>query len=156
MNGLYMKIYVDADAMPVVIREILFRAAERTEIPVILVANVPIRIPASSLISCVVVPSGPDEADDRIVQMVAAGDMVITSDIPLASRVIDKGGLVTDSRGLLYSQDNIRERLAMRNFMEDLRSSGIDTGGPSAFSPKDRQAFANQLDRILTRFRQEK
>lgn len=146
-----MKIYVDADAIPVVIREILFRAAQRTETPVILVANVPIKFPGSPLISGIVVPAGPDEADDRIAQMVESGDLVITADIPLASRVIQKGGMVIDSRGTMYSDDNIRERLAMRNFMDDLRNSGIDTGGPSAFSPRDRQSFANMLDRILTK-----
>ncbi len=146
-----MKIYVDADAIPLVIREILFRAAERTGTPVVLVANVPIKVPSSKLVSGILVPSGPDEADDRIVDMAETGDLVVTADIPLAARVIEKGGFVIDSRGVMYSDDNIRERLSMRNFMEDLRNSGIDTGGPSAFSPKDRQAFANQLDRILAK-----
>ena len=146
-----MKIYVDADAIPLVIREILFRAAERTGTPVVLVANVPIKVPSSKLVSGILVPSGPDEADDRIVDMAETGDLVVTADIPLAARVIEKGGFVIDSRGVMYSDDNIRERLSMRNFMEELRNSGIDTGGPSAFSPKDRQAFANQLDRILAK-----
>lgn len=147
-----MKIYVDADAIPVVIREILYRAAERVKVPVILVANVALKLPVSQLVSMIVVPEGPDEADDKIAEMTAAGDLVITADIPLASRVIRKGALVIDSRGAVYSQDNISERLTMRNFMEDLRNSGIDTGGPSAFTAKERQAFANQLDRILTKY----
>ena len=147
-----MHIYVDADAIPLVIREILFRAAERTCTPVVLVANVAIKFPESPLISGIVVPAGPDEADNKIVEMVQAGDLVITADIPLAARVIEKQGLVIDSRGVMYSVDNIRERLSMRNFMEELRNSGIDTGGPSPFSQKDRQSFANQLDRILTKY----
>lgn len=148
---MFMKIYVDADAIPLVIREILYRAAERTGVPVILVANTVLKFPHSHFISGIVVPSGPDEADDRIAEMAGAGDLVITADIPLASRVIEKGALVIDSRGSMFSQDNIKERLSMRNFMEDLRNSGIDTGGPSAFTSKDRQAFANQLDRILAK-----
>lgn len=147
-----MKIYVDADAIPLVIREILYRAAERVKVPVILVANTVLKIPVSPLISMIVVAAGPDEADDKIAEMAAAGDLVITADIPLASRVIEKGALVIDSRGAMYSLDNIKERLSMRNFMDDLRNSGIDTGGPSAFTPKDRQNFANQLDRILTKY----
>lgn len=147
-----MKIYVDADAIPLVIREILFRAAERVKVPVILVANVALKFPQSPLISMIVVPAGPDEADDKIALMASPGDLVITADIPLASRVIEKGAMVIDSRGAVFSRENIGERLAMRNFMDDLRSSGIDTGGPSAFTPKERQAFANQLDRILTKY----
>lgn len=147
-----MKIYVDADAIPVVIREILYRAAERVKVPVILVANVMLKIPQSPLVSMIVVAAGPDEADDKIAELAAAGDLVITADIPLASRVIGKGALVIDSRGAVFSRENIGERLTMRNFMEDLRNSGIDTGGPSAFTPKERQAFANQLDRILTKY----
>ncbi|HPS57299.1 MAG TPA: YaiI/YqxD family protein [Spirochaetota bacterium] len=147
-----MNIYVDADAIPVVIREILYRAAERVNVPVILVANVSLKFPQSQLISMIVVPAGPDEADDKIAEMAAPGDLVITADIPLASRVIEKGAMVIDSRGAVFSRENIGERLTMRNFMEDLRNSGIDTGGPSAFTPKERQAFANQLDRILTKY----
>ena len=147
-----MKIYVDADAIPLVIREILYRAAERVKVPVILIANVALKFPQSTLISMIVVPAGPDEADDKIAMMAEPGDLVITADIPLASRVIEKGAMVIDSRGAVFSRENIGERLAMRNFMDDLRSSGIDTGGPSAFTPKERQAFANQLDRILTKY----
>lgn len=146
-----MKIYVDADAIPVVIREILYRAAERVKVPVVLVANVALKFPRSPLVSGIVVAAGPDEADDKIAQMAEPGDLVITADIPLASRVIEKGALVIDSRGNIYSRENISERLTMRNFMEDLRNSGIDTGGPSSFTAKDRQNFANQLDRILTK-----
>ena len=146
-----MKIYVDADAIPVVIREILYRAAERVKVPVVLVANVALKFPRSPLVSGIVVAAGPDEADDKIAQMAEPGDLVITADIPLASRVIEKGALVIDSRGNIYSRENISERLTMRNFMEDLRNSGIDTGGPSSFTAKDRQNFANRLDRILTK-----
>lgn len=147
-----MKIYVDADAIPLVIREILYRAAERVVVPVILVANVPLKIPQTPLVSMIVVPAGPDEADDKIAILASPGDLVITADIPLASRVIEKGAMVIDSRGSVFSCENIGERLAMRNFLDVLRSSGIDTGGPSAFTPKERQAFANQLDRILTKY----
>lgn len=146
-----MQIIVDADAMPLVLREILFRGAERTQTPLILVANVPIKFPKSPIISGIVVPAGPDEADDAIARMVQPGDLVITADIPLAGRVIEKGGTVIDPRGKLYTADNIKERLAMRDFMEDLRNSGVDTGGPARFSPKDRQAFANQLDKLLSK-----
>jgi uncharacterized protein len=146
-----MQILVDADAMPTVIREILFRAAERTHTPLVLVANVPIQFPKSPLISGIVVPSGPDEADDTITGMVRPGDLVITADIPLASRAIEKGGTVIDPRGTLYTAGNINERHTMRNVMEDLRNSGIDTGGPAPYRPRDRQSFASQLDRLLTK-----
>lgn len=146
-----MHIFVDADAIPTTVREILFRAAERTQIPLVLVANVQIKIPQSSLISGIVVQAGPDEADHKIAEMVEAGDLVITADIPLAARVIEKGGTVIDYRGAMYSTANIKERLTMRNLMEDLRNSGIDTGGPAPFSLKDRKSFASQLDRLLTK-----
>lgn len=147
-----MRIFVDADAIPTTVREILFRAAERMRIPLVLVANVPIKIPSSPLISDIVVKAGPDEADHTIAAMVESGDLVITADIPLAARVIEKGGTVIDYRGAMYSTANIKERLTMRNLMEDLRNSGIDTGGPAPFSLKDRKSFAQQLDRLLTKY----
>jgi uncharacterized protein YaiI (UPF0178 family) len=145
-----MKIWVDADACPVVIKEILFRAAERTEVPLTLVANQPLSIPPSRHISFIQVASGFDVADNEIVKRVATGDLVITSDIPLASEVIDKGAHALTPRGEKYTSDNIKARLNMRDFMESLRASGVDTGGPPALNHGDRQAFANQLDKILT------
>jgi uncharacterized protein YaiI (UPF0178 family) len=146
-----MKIWVDADACPNVIKDILFRAAERVQVATILVANQPIRTPPSRYISKVQVRAGFDEADRYIAAAIEAGDLVITADIPLASQVIDRDGYALNPRGELYARDNIRQRLGMRNFMEELRSSGVDTGGPSSLSQADRQAFANELDRFLTR-----
>ena len=148
-----MKIWVDADACPVVIKEILFKAAERTQLPLILVANHTLRIPPSRYIQFVQVKAGFDVADNEIVKRVSPGDLVITGDIPLASEVIDKGGLALNPRGELYSAENIRSLLNMRDFMDTLRSSGIDTGGPSAFSPSDRQTFSNHLDKLLTQYK---
>jgi len=147
-----MKIWVDADACPNVIKDILFRAAERVQVATILVANQPIRTPPSRYISTVQVRAGFDEADSYIGAAIEAGDLVITADIPLASQVIDKDGYALNPRGELYTRDNIRQRLGMRNFMEELRGSGVDTGGPSSLSQADRQAFANELDRFLTRW----
>lgn len=144
-----MHIWVDADACPGVIKEILYRAAERVGVPLTLVANQPLRTPPSRLIKSIQVPPGFDVADNRIVELMAAGDLVITADIPLAADVIAKGGHALNPRGELYSEENIRQRLTMRNFMDELRGSGIDTGGPPTFSQSDRQAFANQLDRML-------
>lgn len=146
-----MKIWVDADACPNVIKDILFRAAERVRVKMILVANQLIRTPPSRYISKVQVRAGFDEADKYIATAIEAGDLVITADIPLASQVIDRDGYALNPRGELYTRDNIRQRLGMRNFMEELRSSGVDTGGPSSLSQADRQAFANELDRFLTR-----
>ena len=146
-----MKIWVDADACPVVIKEILFRAAERTGVQLTLVANQPVRIPPSRHIKFIQVTAGFDVADDEIVKRLDTGDLVITADIPLAAEAIEKGASALDPRGELYSIDNIRARLNMRDFMDTLRSSGIDTGGPPALGQADRQSFANQLDRILTR-----
>ncbi|MEM8810371.1 MAG: YaiI/YqxD family protein [Cyanobacteria bacterium P01_G01_bin.38] len=146
-----MQIWVDADACPNVIKEILYRAAKRVQIHLTLVANAPLQIPASDYINAVQVRSGLDVADTHIVQHMAAGDLVITADIPLAANVIEKGGYALNPRGEFYSAGNIRERLSMRNFMESLRSSGVETGGPAAFSSRDREAFANQLDRFLSR-----
>ncbi len=145
-----MRIWVDADACPNVIKEILFRAAERAHVTLTLVANQPIRTPPSQFIKALQVPAGFDVADDRIVELVEAGDLVITADIPLAAGVIDKGGHALDPRGESYTKDNIKERLAVRKLMDELRSSGVDTGGPATFSNADRHAFANKLDRFLS------
>ena len=147
-----MKIWVDADACPVVIKEILFRAAERVQIPVTLVANQPIRVPPSRFVRSVQVAAGFDVADNEIVARLDPGDLVITADIPLAAEVIEKGGHALNPRGELYSADTIRSRLDVRDFMETLRASGVDTGGPPALHARDRQAFANQLDRFLHRY----
>ncbi len=147
-----MKIWVDADACPVVIKDILFRAAERTKVPLALVANQPIRIPPSRNISFIQVASGFDVADNEIVKRTNKGDLVITSDIPLAAEVIEKGAQALTPRGEMYTLENIKARLTMRDFMESLRASGVDTGGPAALNHGDRQAFANQLDKILTQY----
>jgi uncharacterized protein YaiI (UPF0178 family) len=146
-----MKIWVDADACPVVIKEILFRAADRTQVCLTLVANQAVRVPPSRYIKMIQVESGYDVADNEIVKRVSAGDLVITSDIPLAAEVIDKGGIALNPRGELYTADNIKNRLTMRDFMDTLRSSGIDTGGPPALSQGDRKSFANQLDKYLSK-----
>ena len=146
-----MKIWVDADACPVVIKNILFKAAVRRKIQVTLVANRSLHIPISDYISLVEVGAGFDVADDKIVTLISEGDLVITSDIPLAAEVIEKGGHALNPRGELYSVDSIKGRLTMRDFMDTLRSSGIDTGGPPALSQGDRKAFANQLDRYLSK-----
>jgi uncharacterized protein YaiI (UPF0178 family) len=143
------KIWVDADACPRVIKEILFRAADRVHIPVILVANQHIPVPGSPHIRSIQVAGGFDVADNYIVRQVEAGDLVITADIPLADEVINKGGLALNPRGELYTRENIRQRLNMRDFLETMRSSGVDTGGPPVFNQSDRMAFANQLDRLL-------
>lgn len=144
-----MRIWVDADACPNVIKDILFRAAERAQVLLTLVANQPLRTPPSQFIKALQVPSGFDVADSRIVELTDAGDLVITADIPLAAGVLDKGGHALDPRGEFYTKDNIKERLTMRKFMDELRSSGVETGGPATFSNADRQAFANKLDRFL-------
>ncbi len=146
-----MKIWVDADACPVVIKEILFRAANRTKIQVTLVANQTIRTPPSAYIKFIQVSTGFDVADNEIVQRLKSGDLVITGDIPLAAEVIEKNAIAINPRGELYSKENIKARLNMRDFMETLRSSGINTGGPAPLNQTDRQKFANQLDRLLTR-----
>lgn len=148
-----MQLWVDADACPNVIKEILFRAAERVQIALTLVANQPLRVPRSRYIKAVQVPGGFDEADNWIAEQVQAGDLVVTADIPLAAAVIAKGGQALNPRGELYTPDNIRERLGLRDFMEQLRSSGVQTGGPAVLGAGDRQAFANQLDRYLSRYR---
>ncbi len=146
-----MKIWVDADACPVVIKEILFKAAKRTSVQVTLVANHYLKIPSLKNISFLQVPSGFDVADNEIVRQLESGDLVITGDIPLAAEVIEKGGHALNPRGELYTIDNIKARLNMRDFMDSLRSSGIDTGGTPPLNQADRQTFANNLDRFLTR-----
>lgn len=143
------QIWVDADACPVVIKEILFRAAERAKVPVTLVANQWIRAPASRFIRSIQVQGGFDVADTAIVDRVQPGDLVVTQDIPLAARVIERNAVALNPRGDRYTADNMAERLSMRNFMEDLRGAGVQTGGPPAFHARDRQAFANALDRWL-------
>jgi uncharacterized protein YaiI (UPF0178 family) len=145
------RIWVDADACPKVIKEILFRAADRVSVPVTLVANQPIQVPRSRYIRTVQVTTGFDVADDYIVQQAQAGDLVVTADIPLAAEVIAKGCLTLTPRSELYTTENIRQRLNLRDFLDTLRGSGIDTGGPAALSQSDRMAFANQLDRFLAR-----
>jgi uncharacterized protein YaiI (UPF0178 family) len=146
-----MQIWVDADACPKVIKDILFRAAERRQIPLTLVANRLLHCPPSRVIRALQVPQGFDVADDKIAQLVGPGDLVVTADIPLAAQVIERGGHALNPRGEFYSKDNIQERLTMRNFMEGLRGSGVETGGPPVLSQSDRQAFANQLDRFLAK-----
>jgi len=149
-----MQIWIDADACPGVIKEILFRAAQRTGVQLTLVANQFLRVPAAANISMIQVAQGFDVADNEIVKRAGAGDLVITSDIPLAAEVIDKGAYALSPRGEWYSTDNIRARLNMRDFMDTLRSSGVDTGGPPVLNQADRQAFANHLDSFLTRHAQ--
>lgn len=146
-----MQIWVDADACPGVIKEIIFRAAERLQIQTILVANQMLRTPPSKYIRAIQVPSGFDVADRHIVDQLNAGDLVITADIPLAAFVIERGGHALNPRGEMYTTTNIQERLSMRNFMESLRSAGVETGGPAAFGQADRQAFGNALDRFLAK-----
>ena len=143
------QIWVDADACPGAIKEILFRAAERAQVQVTLVANQWLRTPPSRFIRALQVQGGYDVADSEIVERLLAGDLVVTQDIPLAARVIEKGGMAVNPRGERYTPDNIAERLSIRNFMEDLRGAGVQTGGPAAFHARDRQAFANQLDTWL-------
>ena len=142
---------IDGDACPVVIKDIVYRTAERRQIHVVVVANQSIGIPKSEWIRRVTVSSGADKADHAIVDMVQAGDVVIADDIPLAARVVEKGGLVIGSRGDLHDERNIHNRLATRDLMEQLRLSGMETSGPKPFKQKDAQAFANQLDRTLTK-----
>jgi len=148
-----MQILVDADACPNVIKEILFRVAQRTHIPLTLVANKTMHTPPSPYIRSIQVLPGFDVADNKIAQQVECGDLVITADIPLAAEVLARGGHALNPRGEFYSKDNIEERLTMRNFMDGLRSSGVQTGGPPTISHSDRQAFANQLDRFLAKHR---
>ncbi|MGO4303695.1 YaiI/YqxD family protein [Cupriavidus sp. RAF12] len=146
-----MQVLVDADACPVVVKEMLYRAAQRLQVCVTLVANQYMRTPPSRFIKALQVPAGFDAADDRIVELVCNGDLVITADIPLAAAALDKGAHVLDPRGSWFSRENIQERLTMREVMDQLRGSGVDTGGPAPYSPQDSKAFAGQLDRFLAR-----
>ena len=147
-----MKIWVDADACPVVVKEILYRAADRTGVELILVANQALSTPSSTNIKTVQVPRGFDVADDEIVKRCDAGDLVITSDIPLAAEVIEKGAHALSPRGELHTKENIGARLNMRDFLDTMRSSGVEmSGGPAAFSQRDKQDFANKLDQFLTK-----
>jgi uncharacterized protein len=153
-TGGAMKIWVDADACPVAIKEILFRASKRTGLELTLVANRPMYIPQSENINFVQVPHGFDVADGEIVKRLEQGDLVITADIPLAAEVIEKGGQALSPRGEHFSPDDIKARLSVRDFMDALRSTGVETGGPPALKKTDLQAFANHLDRLLTRMLQ--
>jgi uncharacterized protein YaiI (UPF0178 family) len=146
-----MQIWVDADACPGEIKELLFRVAQRIKVKLTLVANQSMRVPPSELISAVLVPDGANVADRRIVEFASPGDLVVTADIPLAAEVVAKGAQAIDPRGGLYTDANIGELLARRNMLDQLRGSGHISGGPANFGPKDRQAFANQLDRWLAK-----
>jgi hypothetical protein len=146
-----MQIWVDADACPGVIKEILFRAADRARVPMTLVANQAMRIPSSAYVRFMQVGAGLNVADERIIELLHPHDLVITADIPLAATAIEKGAHALNPRGELYTKDNVRERLSMRNFMDELRSSGVATGGPAVLSQRDRQAFASSLDAFLAR-----
>lgn len=145
-----MEIWVDADACPVVIKQILFKAAERTKTRVTFIANQFIKTPPSKFVTSIRVASGFDVADNEIVKRVSDGDMVITADIPLADEVIAKGGEALSPRGELFTKDNIKSKLNMRDFMDTMRSSGVQTGGPSSLNQSDRKAFADHLDRWLS------
>jgi hypothetical protein len=146
-----MQIFVDADAFPNVIKDILIKASLRLNVPLIFVANKPLRLEMLAHISLIMVPEGSDMADDRIAQLVQPGDLVITADIPLADRVVAKKAFAINPRGKLYTEHNIKDRLAMRDLLNELRDNGMMTGGPAEFSKKDRQVFANQLDSFLIR-----
>lgn len=146
-----MKILVDADALPGMVKELLFKAAERERVKLIMVANKRLRANGSAYISSQQVGAGPDAADDRIAELAEAGDLVITADIPLADRVVSKGAVALDPRGRFYSAANIKDALALRNLMNELRSGGLISGGPAGLSAKDRQVFANELNSYLTR-----
>jgi uncharacterized protein YaiI (UPF0178 family) len=145
-----MHIWVDADACPVVIKDILFRAAERARVALTLVSNLALRVPPSPFITTVRVPRGLDGADARIAELMQPGDLVITADIPLAAVVVSRGGRALNPRGDLYTEDNVQEHLAVRNLMQTLRGAGENVGGPATLTTSDRHAFANQLDRLLT------
>ncbi|WP_293780578.1 YaiI/YqxD family protein [uncultured Oxalicibacterium sp.] len=148
-----MRIWVDADACPTVIKDVLFRVADRLQLHVTLVANKLLRTPPSRFIHALQVPAGFDVADKEIVRLAQPGDLVITGDIPLAAEALEKGAHALNPRGEFYTKDNIAQMLRMRSFMEELRASGVETGGPAAFSAADTRQFANQLDRFLTRQR---
>lgn len=146
-----MQIWVDGDACPVEIKELLFRAAIRVKMRLTVVANQPLRIPKSEFLSLLVVTSGANIADKQIVELLQAGDLVVTADIPLAAHVVQKGGIALDPRGNRFTEENIGERITMRNLLDELRGNDLITGGPAPFGPKDKQAFANQLDRLLAK-----
>lgn len=146
-----MKIWVDADACPRVIKDILFRVAQRLRVDVVLVANQPLAVPRQPHVRAVTVPQGFDVADKAITEWAQPGDLVITADIPLAAAVVEKGVQALNPRGELYTRDNVRQHLSMRNFMDSLRGAGVQTGGPDVFNQRDRQNFANQLDSLLAR-----
>jgi len=150
-----MKIWIDADACPRVIKDIVFRASERLQVPVCMVANKDLSKSHSDLVTSVLVGEGPDVADDYIVQQAAPEDLVITADIPLAARIVARGGVALDPRGELYNEENVGERLSMRDLMQQLRAEGLVQGGPAQFGMTDRQRFASSLDRLLTRLRRE-
>jgi len=145
-----MKIWVDGDACPKGVKEILFRAADRKKIMVTFVANQFLRLPQSAYMEMIQVPDGADVADDRIVELCGEGDLIITADIPLAARVVKKGATALDPRGKIYNSNNVGQLLDMRNFMDELRGAGVETGGPKGFNARDKQEFSNQLDRMLT------
>jgi uncharacterized protein YaiI (UPF0178 family) len=151
-----MQIWVDADACPAEIKSLLFKAARRTKVKVTLVANQPLSVPRSEYIDTLLVPPGLNVADQRIVELAQSGDLVITADIPLAAQVVEQGAQALNPRGTLYTEANIGERLALRDLLDDLRGEGQITGGPAGFNAKDRQEFANQLDRWLTKARNSK
>jgi len=146
-----LKIWVDADACPRAVKDLVFRAADRLKIAVILVADRPLARPGSPLVSTVVVPRNPDSADQHIAAQARPGDLVITADLPLAAEVVELGAVALDPRGQIYTEDNVTERLSLRDFLMSLREAGHDLGGPPPFSPKDKQRFAAALDRCLTR-----
>ena len=146
-----MQIWVDADACPAVIRDILFRAADRTGVRMTLVANKPLRLPVAVNLRFLQVPQGFDAADKRIMELMERDDLVVTADVPFAAAAIERGGVALNPRGELYTKENVRERLSVRNFLDELRSGGVNTGGPPALSQRERQVFANQLDTWLAK-----
>jgi uncharacterized protein YaiI (UPF0178 family) len=150
-----LKLWIDADSCPVAIKDILFRVADRRQIETTLVANQSIAIPQSNFVRRVTVRDGADVADNAIVELMQPGDVVITGDIPLAARVVDKAGVAISPHGELYDDKSVHERLATRNLMEQFRSAGVETAGPKPLNQKDVQTFANQLDRLLTRLLKE-
>ncbi len=148
-----MKILIDGDASPKPIKEIIFRASEREKIPTIIVANTYMAIPKSIYISIIVVPHGPDEADDKITELAQENDLIITADIPLADRVVSKGASALNPRGKFYDSSNIKAVLTMRNLMDDLRNGGMETGGPAPFTNKEKQLFSQQLDKFIMKWK---
>lgn len=146
-----MRIFIDADAFPKVIKDVLIRASVRLKVPLCFVANKPVRVEGAAEVTVIQVPEGLDVADNRIAELVEPGDLVITADIPLADRVVTKGAFALDPRGKLYTQDNIKNSLALRGLFKELRDGGMMSSGPATYSKTDRQTFANRLDRFLTR-----